>query len=259
MPKNDFRSVAISAAQLAGKELLARYYKYNRSDAKFKSAHEIVTKADVAAESIIIKKIKASFPDHKILSEEAGNIAGASEYLWIIDPLDGTHNFSMRNPLWAVSIALVRGGEIILGVVFAPVLNEIFLAQYGQGSWVNGKRMKVSEYRGERVINTFCTGSKNPDIKKALKYFIKQKANKLDCRQLGSASIEMAYVACGRVESFITPGVNSWDVSAGALLVSEAGGKVTDFKNKKWTIKSRDIAASNGKVHGEILKVINGK
>ena len=111
----------------------------------------------------------------------------------------------------------------------------------------------------QKEIHTFCHGSTKESVLKALRYYRRQKLNKLDCRQLGSASMELAYVASGRVESIMIPGAHSWDVAAGALLVREAGGKVTDFEGKKWTLKSKDILASNGTTHKEILKVINAK
>lgn len=257
MPDNHLRAVAVTAAYSAGEKLLERYYKYARNDARFKSSHEIVTKSDAISEKIIISEIKKHFPDHRILSEESGKFKGASDYLWVVDPLDGTHNFSMHNPLWAVSLALFKGDELVLGVVFAPVLNELFLAEKGGGAWLNGRRIKVSRYKGEKVINTFCHGSKLSDIKKALKYYNYHKLHDLDCRQLGSASLELAYTACGRIESIFVPGANSWDVAAGVLLVREAGGRVTDFQNKNWNLKSPEMAASNGLVHKDILNSIN--
>jgi len=259
MENNKLRTIAVRAAYSAGAELLKRYYRYIRSDAKFKSRHEIITKSDLISEKIIISEIKKYFPKHRILSEEAGKISGQSGYLWVVDPLDGTHNFSMHNPLWAISIALFNENNLILGIIFAPALNELFLAEADNGAWLNGQRIKVSDYEGEKVINTFCHGSKVGDIKKALKYYRYHKLHDLDCRQLGSASLELAYTACGRIESIVIPGANSWDVAAGALLVKESGGRVTDFKNKTWNLKSSDIAASNGLVHKEILATINNK
>jgi myo-inositol-1(or 4)-monophosphatase len=259
MNNNKLRAIAVTAAYSAGAKLLERYYRYVRTDAKFKSQHEIVTKSDLVSEKIIIAEIKKHFPDHRILSEETGSLPGRSDYLWVIDPLDGTHNFSMHNPLWAISLAVFNKQKLILGIVFAPALNELFLAETQSGAWLNGQRIKVSKYKGNKVINTFCHGSKVGDIRRALKYYNYHKLHDLDCRQLGSASLELAYVASGRVESIVIPGANSWDVAAGALLVKEAGGKVTDFQNKAWSLKSSDLAASNGLVHKEILTTINKK
>jgi len=251
-----FKKVAIEAAGKAGRVLLREYDNFNRSKIKLKSRHEILTKADLDAEKIIIKAIKKYFPSHQILSEESGWTKNKSDYLWIVDPLDGTTNFSMHNPLWSVSIALAYNKEIILGVIFAPVLNELYEVEKGKNARLNGKKIKVSNISKGKVINTFCHGHTTKAIKKALTYYTKQKLSGLDCRQLGSAALELAYVACGRVESIVIPGANLWDVAAGVLLIQEAKGKVTDFSGKEWNLDSKDLAASNGKVHNQILKVI---
>jgi myo-inositol-1(or 4)-monophosphatase len=136
------------------------------------------------------------------------------------------------------------------------MLNELYVAEKGQGAYLNGKKIKVSTTKKNKNINTFCHSRKKSDIKKAIKYFSYQKLNGLDCRQLGSAAIELAYVACGRVDSLVIPGANSWDVAAGALLVEEAGGIVTDFKNKKWSLKSPNLIASNKNNQQNIIKII---
>ncbi len=253
---NKIKKIAIEAAKEAGVELLKRYYKFSRSEIKLKSHHEILTKADLAAEKIIISKIKKNFPDHDFLSEEAGLRGVESDYQWIIDPLDGTTNFSMHNPLWATSIGVAYKGKIVFGVVFAPFIDELYTAEIGKGAKLNNKKIKVSSVKTGKVLNTFCHSSQEKDIKKAINYHRKQKQDGFDCRQLGSASLELAYVACGRIESIVIPGANSWDVSAGVLLVREAGGKVTDFKNKQWSLKSRDMMATNRSVHKQILDVI---
>ncbi len=250
------KKVAIDAVFAAGTELAQRYDKYSRADFKLKSFHEIVTAADVASEKIILGAIKKNFPTHRILSEEAGANKKQSDFLWVVDPLDGTHNFSMHNPLWAVSVALFYDEEPVLGLIFAPLLGEFYFAETGGGAYVNGKQLKVSKIDHDNAINTFCHGSKIADIKKALKYCSYQKLNNFDARQLGSAALEMAYVASGRVESLFIPGVHAWDVAAGVLMVREAGGVVTDFKNKFWTTKSKDILASNGVIHANILQTI---
>ena len=250
------RKVAIAAAYFTGEDLLARYKSFDRKDEHFKSDHEIVTAADLAADKIILSTIKKAFPFHEILSEESGQSGQPSDYLWVIDPLDGTHNFSFHDPLWAVSIAVFYKKEIIIGVVFAPVLNELYVAEKDSGAWLNGQRLAVSKIKGKKTINAFCHSSREKDIKKAIKYYSYHKLKDLDIRQLGSASLELAYVAAGRLESIYIPGANSWDVAAGALLVREAGGKVTDAKNKDWQIDSRELLASNRLVHGGLLKVI---
>ena len=251
---NKFQKIAEKVAKKSGKVLIEKYNNFNRGDVELKSAHEIVTKYDLLSEKIILSEIKKEFPKHTILSEEKGSNQKKSDYLWLIDPIDGTTNFSIHNPIWSISIALAYRGKIIMGVVYAPVLKEIFVASKGEGAWRNGKKIKVSKVNSGKVLNTFCHGSQIKDIKRAIKYYTKQKLNHLDCRQLGSAAIELAYVASGRIESIAIPGVNSYDVGAGVLIVREAGGKVSDFKGKEWGLRSKDILASNQKVHKSLLK-----
>jgi myo-inositol-1(or 4)-monophosphatase len=254
---NKVKKTAIMLALEAGEELLRRYHKFSRSEVMLKSHHEILTKADLAAERIIISQLKKIFPEHHILSEESGESGQKSDWLWVIDPLDGTTNFSMHNPLWAVSIGVAYQGQLVFGVVFAPFTKELFSAEAGKGAKLNGKKIKVSPVKEGKVLNAFCHGRKEKDIRTAVSYFQKQKIGGLDCRQMGSASIELAFVAAGRLETMVIPGALSWDVAAGVLLVREAGGKVTDFSGKEWSLRSLDMAASNGVVHGQVLKTIS--
>jgi len=248
------KGVAVLAAKKAGKELIKRYKSFNRNTVKLKAHHEILTQADLASEKIILSEIRKNFPDHRILSEEDGMSGTNGNYLWIIDPLDGSTNFSMHNPLWCVSIGVAYKNEVVIGVIYAPILNEIFIAEKGKGAFLNGKKIKVSGHT-EKALHTFCHGRSQKEIKRALRYYRHQKLRELDCRQMGSAALELAYVASGRTESILIPGTNPWDVAAGVLLVREAGGKVTNFKGKRWDIKEKDILASNGRVHQMILKV----
>jgi len=261
--KKNLKTIAINTILKSGLALTKEYKEFKRSSAKLKSQREIVTKADLLSEKIIINQIKKNFPDHQILSEEAGRINKDSNYLWIIDPLDGTTNFSMHNPLWSISLSLAYKGKIILGLVYAPLLNELYLAEKDQGAKLfspaknkSGKKIKVSNVYQGKVLNTFCHGNSLQATKRAIKYYTKQKTTGFDCRQLGSAAIELAYVASGRIESIVIPGANSWDVGAGALLVREAGGQVTDFKGRAWTLNSKDIVASNKKIHSDLLRVL---
>lgn len=253
----EIKKVAEEAAREAGEELLKRFAKFKRNTVDFKAHHEIITKADLAAEKIILKTIKKNFPNHRILSEESGDNKSESDYLWIIDPLDGTTNFSMHNPLFSSSIGVAYKGEIIVGVVHAPFLGETYVAELGKGARMNGKKVKVSGVKDpSRALNTYCHAREDKYVRQALNYMRKQKLEGFDCRQLGSAAIELAFVASGRVESIVIPGANAWDVAAGVLLVREAGGKVSDFKNKDWSLDSEGIIASNGLIHKDILKKI---
>ncbi|MCU0679372.1 MAG: inositol monophosphatase [Planctomycetes bacterium] len=246
----------IKAATEAGKMLVKKYREFDRSTVRLKAHHEILTKADLLSEELIIKEIRRNFPSHGILSEERGEIKSDSPYFWFVDPIDGTANFSMHNPLWAVSIGVSYENEIVGGVIFAPILNEIFIGGKNQGASLNGRAIKVSPLKESKVLNTYCHGRDPKHVRQAVKYYAAQKLKELDCRQLGSASIELAYVAAGRTESIVIPGANIWDIAAGVIIVREAGGRVTDFQGADWNIDSADMAASNGRVHREILKVL---
>lgn len=256
----EFKQVITGAAKKSGKFLLEEYERLDRNSIELKSHSQILTQADLGSEKIIIQEIRTYFPEHAILSEEGGgtNLEEAikAEYLWVIDPIDGTTNFSFHNPLWSISIGLIHNGEIVMGLVYAPKLKEMFFAAKGEGATLNGKPICVSNIMNDRAIHTFCHGGEKKDIARAMDYAKRQKIEGIDCRQLGSAAIELGYVACGRVESITIPGTKPWDVAAGALIVREAGGIVTDFEGNNFMLKSCNIVASNGIVHKEILAKI---
>jgi len=253
------KQMALAAVKRSGRMLKKAYTKFNRLDVSLKSNHEILTKADLMSQEIIIREIKKHFPGHGIIAEEQANRESGSGYVWYLDPLDGTTNFSMHNPLWSVSLALAKQDELIFGLVCAPMLEDIYTAEAGQGAFLNGRKINVSGIRQSKVLNLFCHGSKDADIKKAMAYCRRQKLNQLDCRQLGSAAIELGYVAAGRAESYVAPGIKVWDVAAGVLLVREAGGRVTDFKGRDWRLGGPNIAASNGQAHRQILRAVGVK
>ncbi|KKR21202.1 MAG: Inositol-1-monophosphatase [Parcubacteria group bacterium GW2011_GWE2_39_37] len=251
---NKIKATATRAAKRAGEQLLKEFFKFDRSKIELKSKFEILTKCDLISERIILNEIKKAFPTHAILSEESGSNSIKSEYLWIIDPIDGSTNFSFHNPLWSISIGLAKDNQLICGLVYVPILKELYWAEKNKGAFCNGKKIKVSNLTDGNAVHTFCHGGTKGDIKTALAYYKKQKLDKLDCRQLGSAAIELARI---------------WDIAAGVLLVREAGGQVTDFSGKPWqlefsdtifknneTSSRKDILASNCLVHDEILKVI---
>ncbi|MCD4762242.1 inositol monophosphatase [bacterium] len=204
-----------------------------------------------------MSEIKKNFSDHHILSEESGDNKSKSDYSWIIDPIDGTTNFTMHNPLWAISVALAYKNEIILGFVYAPFLNEMYIAEKGRGAFLNNKKINVSKVKSGKILNTFCSGREPKNIEKAVKFFCYQKSHGGTSYLLGSAALDLAYVACGRMESAFIPGAHAWDVAAGILLVREAGGKVTDFNGQQWSFKSEDMLATNGKVHSVLQKIID--
>ena len=253
------KKVAQEAAMAAGKFLHQHFDKFDRSKkVKIKSKTQIQTWLDREAEKIILTKIKKHFPKHHILSEEKGENHRRSDFFWIIDPLDGTTNYTMHLQAYGLSIALAYKDKLILGVTYMPEADELNVAELGRGATKNGRPLKVSKISQlKESMLIFCHGSLTADIKKAVEFYKQFKLKGFDCRLIGSAVVEFDLIAAGRAEAVMLPGANLYDVAAGALLVREAGGKVTDFANKNWTIFSKDILASNGRIHNQILKIIN--
>lgn len=248
---------AIEAAQEAGKFL--RESRTKRLNVERKSSSiDLVTQVDKEAERLIIDIIQRRFPDHDILGEESGQSRNSSSYRWIIDPLDGTINFTHGLPIYCVSIGIERNGETIAGVVYDPNTNELYTAERGKGAYLNGARIHVSQT--ETLINSLLiTGfpyniHNNPDhtIERFVDFLMEAQA----VRRLGSAAIDLCYIAAGRGDGFWEAFIKPWDVAAGILLVEEAGGKVTDFHGGKVNINAPRIVASNGKIHDEMLRVL---
>ena len=253
------KQTAIKAAREAGKILMKHYKVFSRSEVQKKSEHEIVTKVDMEANKTIIKVIKSKYKNHDFLSEETGLEDNPEKYIWIIDPLDGTTNYSTKYPIFATSIALAYRAKIILGITYAPLTGEIFVAEKGKGAFVNGKRMHVSKTATLRKsIVTYGYSHKDRSYGRAIEIYSRIFEKAENVRHYGSATLELAYVAAGRTEAEYIPGkINIWDVAAGVLMVEEAGGTVTDFKGFKCEWDCRDILASNGKIHQELLRQIN--
>ena len=258
--------VAIEAAKEAGKFLRLNLGKVKEIQRKIGQETNLVTEIDRQSEQLIIGIIKRHFPQHDFLGEESGfrfaepdgTKEKKSEYKWIIDPLDGTTNYTHHFPCFAISIGLERKGELILGVVYDPNLDELFTAEKGRGAFVNGKRMSVS--KSDALIRSLLvTGfpyniKDNPDH--AIEHFVNFLKEAQAVRRMGSAAIDLAYVAAGRIDGFWEVSLNSWDVAAGVLLVKEAGGKVTDFVGNPHSIYQKPILASNGIVHELMIGVL---
>ena len=224
----------------AGAVELRRYF--NNEDLAISNKEGInnwVTEADHASEKAIIEAIQSDFPDHFILSEESGETATASEIKWIIDPIDGTINYASGIPICAVSIGVEKNGEMILGAVYNPFINELFLAEKGMGSFLNDKRIRVS--RKKEVINS-CLVTKGVPV-----------------RRLGSAAIDLCWVAAGRFDGFFEHSLSPWDTAAGYLIVEEAGGKVTDMEGNPYSPYQRKLVATNGLIHEELIDVIHNR
>ena len=223
--------------------------------------NNLVTEADHASEKAILDVIKKEFPDHYILSEEAGEIIQDSNYKWIIDPIDGTVNFAHSIPLCCVSIALEYNGEIVLGSVYNPLMNELFFAEKGKGATLNDKQIRVS--KKQNVLNA-CLVTGFPytylDVPNGpLQIFEKLIRKGIPVRRLGSAATDLCWVAAGRFDGFYEHKLQAWDSAGGYLIVEEAGGKVTDFKGDKFSPYQPHILATNGEIHDEMLAVINNK
>jgi len=250
---------AIEAAREAGKFLRQNLGKVRDIQLKGGQEKNLVTEIDKRSEEIIIQIIKKHYPAHDILAEESGGHGGqASDYRWIIDPLDGTTNFTHAFPVFCVSIGLERKGEIIAGVIYDPNFDETFTAEKGKGAFLNSRRIRVSgvdALGGSLLVTGFPYNiADNPN--NAVEHFINFLMKSQAVRRMGSAAIDMAYLAAGRYDGFWEVDLNPWDMAAGALLVEEAGGKITDFKGDKFSIYKKEILASNGMVHDQMLKVI---
>ncbi len=261
MKQSAYLKILSPIVQTAGQKAKKLWLNFDRRQIKLKSQTQIVTAVDQMTEKYLVKNIKKSFPGHAFLGEEYGASKKKSDYIWIIDPIDGTTNFSIHNPLWSISIGLAYQGEIIFGLIYAPVLDELFWAEKEKGAYLNNKHLKLSneniKTRSGKLIHAFCHGDKKRDLELALAYYRNQKLSALDCRQLGSAALELAYVASGRIDSLAIPGAKSWDVAAGALIAREAGAEVKDFSGQKWQLTSRDILACHPRISADVLKKIN--
>ena len=251
--------VAMDAAKAAGDVLLQKFF--GKRSLKSKTQFDFVTDADKEAEAIILEKIRSNFPEHSILSEEAGTTESGSEYMWIVDPLDGTTNYTVHNPFFNASVALARKKEVILGEVYSPFTKELYHAEKGRGAYLNGKRIHVSgESEISKSLLVYCHASTRGSIRRIMKAFEKIKPLARDFSRMRSGSLELALVASGRLGAYIAPDGYVWDSAAGSLLVREAGGKVTDFEGNTWDTgkKNSDIVASNGALHGKILDLLKG-
>ena len=219
------------------------------------TSKEIVTKYDKMSDEMIVKALIKKFPEYNIITEESGLRNKNSEFTWIVDSLDGSSNFAAGNPFFSISIALLHYDKPILGVAYAPFLKELFVAEEGKGSLLNGKIIHVSDIEKlEKSYFVWCEGAGSnlqmSKINSILHPIIK------DLRKLGSGSLECAWVASGRAEVYVTTQIEPWDVAAGVILVLEAGGKVTNFKGDDWKPVRTDFISSNTKVHNDIIEIM---
>ncbi len=250
-------NIAIRAAHAAGDHIIRYVDRIEGMEVDTKGKNDFVTEVDRQAESIIIDQLKSAYPDHAILAEESGK-TGESEYTWVIDPLDGTTNFLHGFPQYAVSIALLHRGVPDQAVVYDPLKQELFTASKGAGAQLNKRRIRVSRQKRleAALIGTGFPFGKMERLEQYLDNFRAICPVTSGIRRAGSASLDLAYVASGRLDGFWEYDLKTWDIAAGVLLVLEAGGAVVDMQGKEDYLDSGNIIAASPSLTGELLKIL---
>ena len=255
---SDLTVLAIRTALEAG-ALLKKGFSTVFEIEKKAGSQNLVTEYDKASEKLIISRIKEVFPDHKFLAEESGGVMDSNEIIWVIDPLDGTVNFAHNLPFFSVSIAACRIGEPLIGVVYQPMLGELFVAEKGKGAFLNGKRIHASKQ--DNLKNSIlATGfpynvTENPHH--CIDHFMSFVSQGIPIRRVGSAALDLSYVACGRFDAYWEASLQPWDIAAGKLIVEEAGGIVTDYDGNPRSVFSEEpVLASNSILHPLMIKNI---
>jgi myo-inositol-1(or 4)-monophosphatase len=254
---DEFLDFAVDLAREAGDRLCDGFGQVARGEVDYKGWRNLVTRFDREVEEKMVERIRREFPDHAILAEEGGGQAGASEYRWVIDPLDGTTNYVHRHPIYCVSVALEDQDGVLAGVVFAPHLDELFTALRGRGAQFNLERpLRVSEedQLSRALLASGFAYRQGEEVNSNLENWSRLSMVSRGLRRCGAAALDLAYVADGRYDGFWELYLSPWDVAAGALLVREAGGRVTDgLGGERWPDGS-SIVASNGRLHEEIRR-----
>ncbi|MBI5225903.1 inositol monophosphatase [Candidatus Micrarchaeota archaeon] len=242
-------------ARQSGAVLLKKFAQTR--DVKVKGFKDLVTDADFAAEKVMLKALQTGRFSAPVLSEEKGGTWLDEQTYWTIDPLDGTINYAFGNPLFGLNIAYVQNGKATHGVSYLPVLDELFYAQAGKGAWLNGKRIHCPKQPLENSV-IFCAWSKRSQQtdRQGLRYLEALSHAALSIRDPGTTSLGLAYVACGRYGGYVYNNATPWDITAGALMIEEAGGKVTDFDGVPWNPQMKTICAGNAKNHAALLKTV---
>src|SRR3989338_2370036 len=247
------KTTAITAAKKAG-TILKRCYGKRIPGVRNKGG-SLVTDVDIWCNEAIIREIKKEFPHHNIISEESNQKKTDSEYTWFIDPIDGTHNFIRGLPLFGTTVAVAKGDEVLVGIIYLPVFNKLYVAEKGKGAFCNGRRIEVSKQKKLEFSFVVFDGSSKATIKK-IEFWENISTKLLNERNLGSAIYAAALLAEGNVDTLVYFQTNSWDVAAGFLIVEEAGGRITDFAGNKWTPYQGNYVASNGHLHEEMRRLV---
>jgi len=252
---SNMKDTAIQATKEAGEVLIENFDKMKKIIVK--KGGSLVSNVDLEAERKIIDLIKKNYPDHIILSEESKQLKGNSEYRWIIDPLDGTHNYVRGIEIFGVSIALEYKGEVILGVIYIPSSKQLYLAQKGEGSYLNGQRIKVSQRGLNEASMSYDSSFRLDRGNVMLKNLGELTKRVFNVRMFGSTARSLSFIAEGKIDFAVEYHDRPWDFSAGALIVEEAGGRVTDIYGRAWSSRSKGYIASNGILHDEIMQIIS--
>ena len=253
-------NVGIKAARAAGKLVLRNFERADQIKADQKGLSDWVSDVDRGAEHEIIQTVRRYYPDHAILGEESG-ASGTSDWRWIIDPLDGTTNFLHRLPHFAVSIGVVQGNEVQHAIIYAPCSDELFTASRGHGTMMNNRRLRVSRTRqlGDSIIGTGFPIRKPEATEHYLPMFTKVVNDTAGVRRAGSAALDLAYVAAGRLDGFWELGLKPWDIAAGMLMVEEAGGIVSELNGRPNVLDTGDILAGNPRIHGQLEQLFRSE
>ena len=249
----------VKACRKAAKILIRDFGEVEKLQVSLKGPGDYVTASDKKVEKVLIEELLKARPNYSILSEEIGEIKNDESFKWIIDPIDGTSNFLHGIPHFAISIGLEHNGEIVCGIVYDPIKDEMFLAEKGNGSYMNNQRMRVSNRTKLRNCIVFSGGPRHKSENKELIFEeYKKFSSKVNIaiRKFGSASLDMAYVAAGRCDGFWQRDLSYWDIAAGIVLVKEAGGFVTDFKGNNEYIKNKTIIVTNSRINNEMIEVL---
>ena len=253
-------NIAVKAARAAGAIINRAALDIDILKVNVKNPNDFVTEVDHASERIIIDTLLEAYPDHGILAEESGRARGAKhgDYVWIIDPLDGTTNFIHGLPTYAVSIALAHRGQVQQAVVYDPARNDLFYASRGRGAFLNDRRLRVSKRTrlAESLVGTGFPFRKGDNFKRYLKIFEEVMQSCAGLRRPGAAALDLCYVAAGWYDGFFETGLQPWDVAAGSLLVSEAGGLIGNFTGDADFLYQREVVAGNPKVYGQLVQLL---
>jgi myo-inositol-1(or 4)-monophosphatase len=253
-PSNRFLRTAVRACRAAGRIQAKAYGRVQ--PVEHKGEIDLVTATDRRSEEAILGILRRAFPDHGVLAEESGASLPEAEYTWVVDPLDGTTNFAHGFPFFCSSVALAHRGVVIAGAVYHPLLGELFTATRGGGAHLNGRRIRVSAQ--PRLDQAFLATGFPYDIRRSrrnnLDHFGRFATRSLAVRRAGAAALDLAFVAAGRFDGFWELKLRAWDIAAASLIVEEAGGRITGLQGRPWSLPVRDIVASNGLIHEEMLR-----